>query len=573
MQHVKLRWLRIFNFSLIGVTVLLFVVYILFQQLNVSAATEAKWGITPTVLAIGFIHAVFVVISDRFFLKRYPWLTTLISMALYAFLNASIIESSGNTNVVYRITYGMLVFCMGLNGPFAPLTAVIFTWMLLIFTVTGIATPTNASLTFNIIVDICLTVAGFMGWYVFRRYYVPRDDKETKELVGTLEQEQLKSDVILESITDGVMIISPEGTVQSLNRSGATLLGWSRDEATNLDYRSLFSVEAEKGANEAQANQDAITQSANTNRPVQKVSLLKTHHGRNIYVDIVASPIQTATTPFEKTEEKKTVGVVAVLRDVDIQKRQEQQRSDFISTASHEMRTPVASIQGFIELALNEKVATIDPKAREYLQKAQEATRHLGDLFQDLLTVSKSDDGRLVSNPQLINVNEFLADEVEQNIIKAEKKQLKITTDAEALNGKSVKPLLYINADPDRLSEVISNLLENAIKYTEKGVITVGATLTDRGVVIRVSDTGAGIATEDIPHLFQKFYRTDNSVTREVGGTGLGLYISKQIVELMNGRIWVESALGTGSTFFVELPRVSPEQIAVLKQAQADKAQ
>ncbi len=573
MQHVKLRWLRIFNFSLVGVTVLLFVVYILFQQLNVSAATEAKWGITPTVLAIGVFHAFFVIISDRFFLRRYPWLITLISMALYAFLNASIIESSGNTNVVYRITYGMLVFCMGMNGPFAPLTAVIFTWMLLIFTVTGIATPTNASLTFNIIVDICLSIAGFLGWFIFRRYYVPRDDKETKELVGTLEQEQLKSDVILESITDGVMIISPEGTVQNLNQSSATLLGWSRDEATNLDYRSLFGVESEKGTAESQADQDAITQSTKTNKPVQKVSLLKTHHGRNIYVDIVASPIQISALSGEKTATKKTVGVVAVLRDVDVQKRQEQQRSDFISTASHEMRTPVASIQGFIELALNEKVATVDPKAREYLQKAQEATQHLGDLFQDLLTVSKSDDGRLVSNPQLVDVNEFLAAAVDQNTVEAEKKQLKLTADTEAPNGKSVKPLLYINADPDRLSEVISNLLENAIKYTTKGVITVGATVTEKGVVIRISDTGAGIATEDIPHLFQKFYRTDNTATREVGGTGLGLYISKQIVELMGGRIWVESTLGAGSTFYIELPRVSPEQLVTIRQAQADKAQ
>ena len=247
-----------------------------------------------------------------------------------------------------------------------------------------------------------------------------------------------------------------------------------------------------------------------------------------------------------------------MLRDVDEQKRQEQQRSDFISTASHEMRTPVASIQGFIELALNPKVAVIDEKARGYLVKAQDATKHLGELFQDLLTVSKSDDGRLANNPEVIEVGALLKELVEQNRMVAEKKNLKVVLDNGAADAKTVAPLMYVNADPERLREIFTNLFDNAVKYTSTGIITVGASLKEQGVVIRVADTGMGIPAEDIPHLFQKFYRTDNSATREIGGTGLGLYICKQIVEMMGGKIWVESTPGAGSTFFVEIPRVSP---------------
>ena len=123
------------------------------------------------------------------------------------------------------------------------------------------------------------------------------------------------------------------------------------------------------------------------------------------------------------------------------------------------------------------------------------------------------------------------------------------------------RPLMYANIDPDRLREVVSNLFENAVKYTAEGMITVGASLQDPHIIIRVSDTGMGIATEDIPHLFQKFYRTDNTKTREIGGTGLGLYISRQIVEAMGGTVWVESTVGEGSTFFIKIPRVDPSKV------------
>ena len=565
MQHVQTSWLRMFNYALIGVTVVFYGTYFLFEQLGASDATKAVWGITPLVLTLGAIHAVYVLIADRLTIKRQPWLTVLVSFAIYAFLIGSVIESSGNTNILYRGLYITLIFFSGMLGLYGPLTATIFTWMILLFTISGIATPTEASLTFNLIANTLLTIAGLLGWLFFRKYYTK--DKDQVILQSKLREEQFKSDVILESISDGVMIINPKGTVEILNRSTANLLGWDRQEATNLDFRSLIDTVSE--TDDSEADIDAISQCLDTGKAVQRVSLLKTHHEHQIYVDIVASPITQEVVDESGKKSTANVGVVAVLRDVDSQKRQEQQRSDFISTASHEMRTPVASIQGFLELALNEKVATVDDKARGYLVKAHEATKHLGGLRQDLLNVSKSDDGRLVNHPEIIDTVSFLTEIVEQNMAAASKKGLTLTFKQPEAKGKSVQPLLYINVDPERLHEVIANLIENAIKYTKKGMITVGASLGDHGVTIRVSDTGAGIATEDIPHLFQKFYRTDNSITREVGGTGLGLYIAKQIVEVMNGQIWVESTLGSGSTFNVTLPRVTAAQVEALKAKQA----
>jgi signal transduction histidine kinase len=122
---------------------------------------------------------------------------------------------------------------------------------------------------------------------------------------------------------------------------------------------------------------------------------------------------------------------------------------------------------------------------------------------------------------------------------------------------KVVKPLYYVWADPDRLREVITNLFDNACKYTDAGRVTIGLTGNNQVVQIYVRDTGGGIPADDIPHLFQKFYRVDNSATRTIGGTGLGLFICRKIIELYQGRIWVESQLGKGSTFFINLPRLT----------------
>lgn len=381
------------------------------------------------------------------------------------------------------------------------------------------------------------------------------------QLAHLLKEEQFKASIILESITDGVLVINTEGTSQVVNQSAASLLGWEREDALGLSYRSLFTAVTE-GNQQNEPVADAISLCLNTKAVQQKTSLLETRNKRRIYVDIVASPIFEEIETAEGAPQKQMVAVIAVLRDVDTQRRQEQQRSDFISTASHEMRTPVASVQGFIELALNPKVTTIDEKAKGYLVKALDATKHLGELFQDLLTVSKSDDGRLANHPQVIEVGRFLSELVSEDRLVAEKKGLQVVLADTLSSDRTVAPLMYINADPDRLREVISNLFDNAVKYTQAGTITLGASLKDDKVVLQVSDTGIGIAQEDIPHLFQKFYRTDNSATREIGGTGLGLYICKEIVEMMGGTIYVESTPGTGSTFFVELPRVSDEAIS-----------
>jgi two-component system phosphate regulon sensor histidine kinase PhoR len=138
-------------------------------------------------------------------------------------------------------------------------------------------------------------------------------------------------------------------------------------------------------------------------------------------------------------------------------------------------------------------------------------------------------------------------------------------------DNRMIKPLYYVYADPDRFREVITNLFDNAVKYTESGTVSIGLTGNTEVVQLYVRDTGPGIPAEDISHLFQKFYRVDNSATQTIGGTGLGLFIARKIIELYEGRIWVESTLGEGSTFFINLPRLTNEKAKQL-QASASAA-
>lgn len=571
MQHVKRQWLSLYAYVLLAVDAIIVAAYIWMNSGGRNPADYAGWGITTLILVLAVTHALYILLIFPFIRKRFEWQASLLSVALFVILTAAIIETSQYNNLVIRLGYAALVFSLATVGPFAPIATIVATWVFLLYTYFNVlnGVEVGISIKFEIFMDILVTVAGITGLLVFRKFYVKKKDRETIVLSKLLEQEQFKSGVILESITDGVMVINTKGTVQVLNESAASLLGWPKNEALKLDYRSLLKpIDTTQQTNSNEGATTLITNSLANSKPEQGVVLLSTKNGRQLFVDIVVSPIMEAaglkSTEDEsrEPEAKRLVGVIAVLRDVDEQKRQEQQRSEFISTASHEMRTPVASIQGFLELALNPKVASLDPKIRAYLEKAHGSAKHLGGLFQDLLTVAQSDDGRLSNNPEIIEVNELLHEVTEQGKLPAESKGLNVVLEEpKATSGRIISPLMYVHVDKERLHEVVANLLDNAIKYTSKGTITIGASTNDTRVTIRVSDTGMGIAEEDLPHLFQKFYRTDNSSTREVGGTGLGLYISKQIVEMMGGKIWIESTVGAGSTFFVEIPRVDPKNV------------
>jgi PAS domain S-box-containing protein len=387
-----------------------------------------------------------------------------------------------------------------------------------------------------------------------------------KNAMGTVTSGSTNN--ILEAVSDGVVLLDEKGTITMLNPAASYLSGWSAKDALGIDHALVFRLCDAKGK-PYDATTNPFSQALQDGKPHRdnNATLIVKGSEKHLTLSLTVSPLTSATGQLE--------GAVGILRDVSEERAAERQRAEFISTASHEMRTPIAAIEGYLALAMNERVSKIDMKARGYLAKAHESTSHLGSLFQDLLTSAKAEDGRLINHPQVIEMGDFLSHLTEDLRFVAQKKNLTVefvvgvsganmNARSEAGSIRVIQPVYNVYADPERLREVITNLFDNAVKYTDSGKISLGLTGDDNIVQLYVKDTGKGIPSDDIPHLFQKFYRVDNSATRSIGGTGLGLFISRKIIEMYNGRIWVESEAGRGSTFFINLPRLSREHAAEL---------
>jgi PAS domain S-box-containing protein len=373
-------------------------------------------------------------------------------------------------------------------------------------------------------------------------------------LASEFSQVTEKSEVVINAIADGVIALNGKGAIQLINPAAQQITGWTKQDALTLDYKSVLKL-LDKTEHDVTPANDPIAQGMATNKETHSGDLsLITNAGKKILVSIIVSPVG-----------QPGAGVIIVFRDITLEKRDERQQAEFISTAAHEMRTPVASIEGYLGLALNPATAQVDEKARDFINKAHASAQHLGNLFQDLLDVSKADDGRLTNNPKVVDVVAFTHDIVEGLRPKAEEKGLRLLfkpqpDDDEKIGERRLNPVYYANVDNDHLREVIANLVENAIKYTPTGDAVVDIGGDNDHIQISIADSGIGIPKEDQGHLFQKFYRVDNSDTREIGGTGLGLYLCRRLVETMNGRIWLESEYKKGSTFFVEIPRIDHEE-------------
>lgn len=391
-----------------------------------------------------------------------------------------------------------------------------------------------------------------------------KTDDNTSNLENRLSAVENKSDVVINAIDDGVLAISKDGNIELINPSAQQIIGWDQGDALGLNWKSVLKLVTSDGK-DVEDLENPIAQSLSKNQPTHNDKLfLLTSSEKRILVSIVSSPVGT-----------DGEGIIVVFRDITKEKAEEREQAEFISTASHEMRTPVASIEGYLGLALNPATAHIDEKARDFITKAHESAQHLGRLFQDLLDISKVEDGRMKNNPKIINVNEFLKDIFDGLATKASEKQLNYIFMPDIIDEgkeKSLQPIFYANIDPDHFREVVSNLIENAIKYTPSGEVVVNVTGDDKQISISVKDSGIGIPAEDIPHLFQKFYRVDNSDTREIGGTGLGLYLSRRLAEAMSGNLRVESKYKEGSTFYLEIPRMnSSEAKQRLESAEVEK--
>jgi two-component system phosphate regulon sensor histidine kinase PhoR len=344
------------------------------------------------------------------------------------------------------------------------------------------------------------------------------------------DREQLRA--ILSGMVEGVIAIDEGRRVLFANDSAGKLLGF---EAADAVKRPLFDVARQPEF------RDAIEKGLAQAEP---------HRGE---VEWKGPPARTLAVYISHFPGHGTPGAVVVLHDTAEVRQAERMRQDFVANVSHELKTPLAVIKSSVE-ALADGAAD-EPEARGMFltQVTREADR-LEALILDLLSLARIESGNLGLKPQAIPLSRAIEDCVERHQARAEAKTLTMVERPPA----DVPGEILVWADPDALRQVMDNLVDNAIKYTPNGGrITVRWNAAADTVNFEVSDTGVGIPPEDLPRVFERFYRVDKARSRSVGGTGLGLAIVKHLVQAMKGQVRASSTVGKGTTFRVTLPRAA----------------
>ena len=360
-----------------------------------------------------------------------------------------------------------------------------------------------------------------------------------------LDKTQL-TNIILDNIEDGIFIIDKSRKILLFNKAASTITEFENREVLGKDCLPILKFINKHGIHVSHESHPLKLAWMNQKVIRQHDAYILSKNNKKIPIHLIVSPIYDKSKKIKKPEDIDYV--VGVMREMSFEKQQEEAKTDFVSTASHEMRTPIAGLEGYLSL-LSEQ--SMDKEAQSYVQHAHQLSLYLGQLFKDLLTTSQSEDGQLHHEPIILNLINLLKEITTKHQAKAQAKQINLE-----IVQTDVKSDL-IKADPKRLEELFNNLYENAIKYTKNnGQIKISITTVDEFFQIKIEDNGLGMSKTDLKHIFQKFYRIDNSQP----GTGLGLFICRKIVELYNGDIWVESQLGQGTQFYISLPRYTESE-------------
>lgn len=344
-----------------------------------------------------------------------------------------------------------------------------------------------------------------------------------------LEQESKRLNSILSYMTDGVLATNRRGQIIMINDMAKKQLGVERDEALNQNILELLKIDDEYEL------RDLITQSLELMIDSQDVN------GEYISIRVRFALV--------RRESGFISGLVAVLHDTTEQEKEERERRLFVSNVSHELRTPLTSVKSYLE-ALDEG-ALSEPVAPDFIKVSLDETNRMMRMVTDLLHLSRIDNATSNLDVELINFTAFITFILNRfDKIKSQDENLKY----ELIRDYPITSV-WIEIDTDKMTQVIDNILNNAIKYSpDGGKITVSMKTTDDQMILSISDQGLGIPKQDLPKIFDRFYRVDRARSRAQGGTGLGLAIAKEIIKQHNGFIWAKSEYGKGSTFTIVLP-------------------
>lgn len=342
-----------------------------------------------------------------------------------------------------------------------------------------------------------------------------------------IQQERMET--LIENMGSGLLFINTRGDITLINKTCKTIFQENTENWLNRLYHEVITHKEI-----IRVVQDIFMTEKRQRRQVKLPIQLEVRH-----FDVYGAPILG--------EDSKLKGIAIVLHDITELKKLEQVRKDFVANVSHELKTPVTSIKGFTETLLDG--AMEEKELREkFLPIIYKESERLQNLIHDLLELSKIEQQYFQLNWQKTDLSEMMKDVYELLKTKAEEKNIELLYSCEGN--------LSLEGDAVRLKQIVINLVSNAINYTlPSGNVIMAATEKEDEIVLKVKDTGIGIKEEEIPRIFERFYRVDRARSRNSGGTGLGLAIVKHLVEAHHGKIIVESNVGVGTTFTIKLPK------------------
>ena len=378
--------------------------------------------------------------------------------------------------------------------------------------------------------------------------YITDQADQLGRMLQAQQAEAAKSRAILESIADGVLVLDHNGRVLLVNPAAEELLGFSAIALQGEHFRHMLGLgETETDRELAQALYSELRQRLETpaDDPSRtRVSTVRLTAGKRVLAVTIAPLI---------TELGGAPGLVAALRDISREAEVERLKNEFISTVSHELRTPMTSIKGYTDLLFLGMAGGLSDAQRSFLQIIKSNADRLTALVNDILDISRIETGRIRLTIEPLDLAGLISQVVRAFQEQYREKGLK-------LEWVEVAGLPQVRGDADRVTQVLNNLLANAWQYTPSGGrVTVSLRQRDGFLQVDVADTGIGIGPDDLPRVFDRFYRADHPLVQEAGGTGLGLAIVKMFVEMLGGEIWVESELGVGSVFSFTLPLASAQ--------------
>jgi PAS domain S-box-containing protein len=344
-----------------------------------------------------------------------------------------------------------------------------------------------------------------------------------------------QNELILNSAAEGIYGLDPQGYTLFLNPAASLMLGRAPDDVIGRPFEAVLGMGAAEAGGDG-VNPVRATLGSGVGREVKDTTFRR--------ADGSSFPVEYSSTPI--VEDGQITGAVVTFRDVTERREVERMKDEFVSVVSHELRTPLTSIRGSLGLLAAGKLGEVPEKGRRMLEIAVQNTDRLVRLINDILDIERIESGTVTMELKAVDASELVHQSVEVMSAMAEKAGVRLYAWADR------QPL---DADADRILQVLTNLLSNAIKFSPpEAEVSLTTELGDGEVVFRVRDAGRGIPPDRLESIFERFSQVDSSDARDKGGTGLGLAICRSIVQQHGGRIWVESALGQGSTFTFTLP-------------------